>query len=74
MDEDHRAEAERSLWSKAAWKKCTKCGGSKRRMFLESDAAIVQEFSRREKEAEGAPAPEASSRLERSTPVVLYPK
>ena len=45
-------------------------------MFLERDAAIVQELSRREKEeaeAEGARAPEASSGIERSTPTILYP-
>ena len=44
-------------------------------MLLERDAAIVQELLRRDREgADGAGAPEASNRLERSTPVVSYPK
>ena len=73
--EDLRAKVEHSPRSKAAWKKCNKGGGSRRRMFLERDVAVVQELSRREEEeAEVARAPTAPIRSERSTPVVLYPK
>ena len=74
--EDLRAKVERSPRSKAAWKKCNKGGGSRKRMFLERDAAVVQELSRREEEegAEGARAPTASNGAERSAPIVLYPK
>ena len=73
--EDLRAKVERSPRSKAAWKKCNKGGGSRKRMFLEREAAVVHELSRRDREeADGARAPEESTRLERSMPVVLYPK
>ena len=72
--EDLRAKVERLPRSKSAWKKCSKGGGS-RRMFLEREAAVAQELSRREKEeADGASAPAASTGSERSNPVVLYPK
>lgn len=65
----------RSPRSKAAWKKCDKGGGSRRRMCLERNAAVVGELSQREQEeAEGARPSEASNGLERSTPVILYPK
>ena len=73
--EDIRAKVERSTRSKAAWKKCNKGGGSRRRVCLELDAAVVQELSRREEEeTESACEPTAPIRSERSTPVVLYPK
>ena len=73
--EDFRAKVERSPRLKAAWKKCNKKGGSRRRMFLEREAAVVQELSRREGEkTEGARAPTAPIGSERSTPVVLHPK
>ena len=73
--DDLRALVERSPRSKSAWKKCNKGCGSGRRMFLEPDAAIEQKLSRRaDEEAKGAHGPEASTRLERSTPVLLYPK
>ena len=73
--EDLRGKVERSPRSNAAWKKCHKGGGSQRRIFLERDAAVVQELSRREEEeAEGARAPPASIGSERSAPVVSYPK
>ena len=73
--EDRRATVERSHRSKAMWKKCKKGGGSERTMFLERDAAVVQELACREQEeAEGARAPAELTRLERSTPVVLCPK
>ena len=75
MLENLRAKVERSPRSKAAWKKCNKDGCSRKRMLLERDAAVVQELSRRDQEgADVARAPEASNRLEHSTPVVLYPK
>ena len=58
--EDLRTKVERSPMSKAAWKKCNKGGGSRRRMFLERDAAFVQEPSLREQEeADGARAQKA---------------
>ena len=73
--EDLRAKVECSPRSKAAWKKCSKGDGSRRRMFLEQDAAVVQELSLREEgETEGAHAPTAPVGSEHSTPVVLYPK
>ena len=73
--EDLRAKVERSPRSKAAWKKCNKRGSSRNRMLLERDAAVVQELSSHDQEgADVARAPEAPNRLERSTPVVLYPK
>ena len=73
--EDLRANVERSSRSKDAWKKCNKSGGSRRRMFLERDAAVVQELSRREEEeTEGVRALTAPIGSEISTPVVLYPK
>ena len=41
---------------------------------MECDAAVVQELSRREQEeADYERTPAASTRSERSTPVVLYP-
>ena len=46
--EDLRAKDELSTRSNVAWKKCNKGGGSGRRIFLERDAAAVQELSRRE--------------------------
>ena len=39
--EDLRAKVERSPQLKAACKKCNKGGGSRRRMFLEREAAVV---------------------------------
>ena len=42
--EDFRAKFERSPRSKSAWKKCNKGGGSRRRMFLEREAAVAQGF------------------------------
>ena len=73
--EDLRAKVERSPRSKAACKKCNKGGGYRRRMFLERDAAVVKELSRREEEeTEGARAPKAPIGSERSTLVALYPK
>ena len=70
MVEDLRAKVERSPRSKAAWKKCNKGGGSRRRMILEGDAAGVQELSRREEEeTEGARAPTAPIGSESSTPL-----
>ena len=73
--EDLRAKVKRSPRLKSALKKCNKGGGSRRRSFLERIAAVVQVFSQREQEeSEGARANKASTRLERSTPAVLYPK
>ena len=46
--------------------KCTKDGGSRRRMFFERDVAVVNELSRREQEEAGdTRAREESNRLER---------
>ena len=42
--EDLRAKVQRSPRSKSAWKKCKKGGGSRRRMFLEREAAVAQGF------------------------------
>ena len=42
---DLRSKVERSPRSKAAWKKCNKGGGSRRRMFLARDAAVMQELA-----------------------------
>ena len=62
--ENLRAKVERSPWSKAAWKKCNKGGGSRRRMFMERDAAVVQELCRREQEEfESAPDPLSDDKL-----------
>ena len=73
--EDLRAKVERSPRSKAAWKKCNKGGGFRRRMFLERDAVVVQELSLIEQEeANGARALKASTGVERSALVVLYTK
>ena len=73
--EDLRAKFERSTRSKSAWKKYNKAGGSRRKMFLEREAAVAQELSRREQEeADAACAPAASTESERSTIVVFYPK
>ena len=70
-----RAQVERSRRSKAAWKKCNKGVGSRKRMLSERDAAVVQELSRRDQEgADDARAPESPNMLERSKPVVLHPK
>ena len=74
MVEDIRAKFDRSPRSKAARKKCKKGGGSRRVMFLERDAAVLEELSWREQEeVEAAHPPEASTRLEHSKPVVFYP-
>ena len=68
--EDIRAKVERSPRSKSAWKKCNKGGGSRRRMFLEREAAVAQELSRREQEeADGAHAPAASTGSEVQPPL-----
>ena len=73
--EDLRTKVERSPRSKAAWKKCNKGGGSRRRMCLERDAAVVRELSLcKQEETDGARALKASTRVERSAPIVLYPK
>ena len=73
--EDLRTKVECSPRSKAALKKCNKGGNSRKRMFLEPDAAVFQDLSLSEQEeADGARAQKASTELERSTPVVLYPK
>ena len=73
--EDLRAKFERSTRSKSSWKKYNKGDVSRRKMFLEREAAIAQELTRREQEeADGARAPTASTGSELSTSVVLYPK
>ena len=48
--EDLHIKVDRLPRSKAAWKKCIKDGGSRRRRFLERDEAVVQKSSLREQE------------------------
>ena len=73
--EDLRGKVERSHRSKIAWKECNKGCRSRRKMFLEFNAAVVLELSLREnEEAEGARALKESTWLECSTPVLLFPE
>lgn len=60
---------------KCAYKKCNKGAGSRKRIFIEPEAAVVYKLSwGKQEEVKGVAVPESSTRLIHSTPVLLDTK